>query len=93
LQRAVAEADALLIATPEYSYSTAGVLTNAIDCASRPADETPLKGKPSALMGASPGMGGTALAQLALRQTFVFTKTPVLSGPEVAGRERRGAIR
>jgi chromate reductase len=42
-----------------------------------------LDGKPAALMGATPGHGGTARAQLALRQSFVFTRTPVLPGPEV----------
>ena len=42
-----------------------------------------LEGKPTALMGASPGRTGTARAQLALRQFLVFTRTPVLPGPEV----------
>src|SRR5690606_7440480 len=85
LKQAIAEADALLIATPEYNYSTTGVLKNAIDWASRPTNgaPSPLAGKPTALMGASPGMGGSARAQLALRQSFVFTQTPVLPGPEV----------
>ncbi len=83
LQSAIADADALLIATPEYNYSVPGVLKNAIDWASRPAGKSPLTGKPTALIGASPGMGGTARAQLALRQSFVFTGTPVLPGPEV----------
>ncbi len=83
LKDAIASADALLIATPEYNYSVSGVLKNAIDWASRPAGESPLEGKPTALIGASPGMGGSARAQLALRQSFVFTKTPVLPGPEV----------
>jgi chromate reductase len=83
LQRAIEEANALLVATPEYNYSVPGVLKNAIDWASRPAGQSPLEGKPTAVMGASPGMGGTARAQLALRDSFVFTKTPVVPGPEV----------
>src|ERR1043166_6742410 len=65
-------ADALLIATPEYNYSVTGVLKNAIDWASRPSNQSPLQKKPAALMGASGGQMGTARAQLALRQSFVF---------------------
>jgi chromate reductase len=42
-----------------------------------------LQGKTAAIMGASPGRTGTARAQLALRQSLVFTQTMVLPGPEV----------
>src|SRR5471030_2083914 len=52
---AIAGADALLIATPEYNHSVPGVLKNAIDWASRPSATSPLRGKPVAIMGASPG--------------------------------------
>lgn len=83
LKQAIHEADALLIATPEYNYSVPGVLKNAIDWASRPPRTSVLKGKPAGIIGASPGMAGTARAQLALRQSFVFTQTLVLPGPEV----------
>jgi chromate reductase len=83
LKSAIREADALLIATPEYNYGVPGVLKNAIDWASRPPSGSVLAGKPTALLGASPGRTGTARAQLALRQSFVFTQTPVLPGPEV----------
>ena len=83
LKAAIREADALLIATPEYNYGVPGVLKNAIDWASRPPDKTPLRGKPAAIMGASPGPHGTVRAQLQLRQTFVFTQTPALLAPEV----------
>jgi chromate reductase len=82
-KRRIREADALLIATPEYNYSTSGVLKNAVDWASRPASGSPLDGKPVALMGASGGDSGTARAQLALRQSFVFTNTFALNKPEV----------
>jgi chromate reductase len=80
---AIRPADALLIVTPEYNYGVPGVLKNAIDWASRPPKDTPLKGKPVALMGASPGMTGTARAQLALRQSFIFLQMPAVLSPEV----------
>jgi chromate reductase len=83
-KEAIREADALLIATPEYNYGVPGVLKNAIDWASRPAGRSPLSGKPAAIMGASPGMGGTIRAQLLLRQSLLFTETYVLLKPEVA---------
>ena len=73
----------LLIVTPEYNYGVPGVLKNAIDWASRPPSSSVLDGKPIALMGATPGRTGTARAQLALRQSFVFTRSPLLPGPEV----------
>jgi len=76
-------ADALLISTPEYNYGVPGVLKNAIDWASRPAGKSALNGKPAAIMGCSPGLGGTIRAQHALRQTFVFTETHVMSQPEI----------
>ena len=76
-------ADALLIATPEYNYGVPGVLKNAIDWASRPAGKSVLNRKPAAIMGCSPGLGGTIRAQHALRQSFVFTDTYVMSQPEI----------
>ena len=82
LKQAVSQADGLLLATPEYNYSIPGVLKNAIDWASRPPRDPPLHGKPVALVGATPGMGGTARAQSALRQCFVFTQSQVMTGPE-----------
>jgi chromate reductase, NAD(P)H dehydrogenase (quinone) len=83
LKRAIGEADALLIATPEYNHGVPGVLKNAIDWASRPARDSVLSGKPTALFGASPGITGTARAQTQLRQAFVFTGTPALLQPEI----------
>jgi chromate reductase, NAD(P)H dehydrogenase (quinone) len=80
LKAAVQEANALLIAVPEYNYGVSGVLKNTIDWLSRP-PEFVLRSKPVALMGASIGMAGTARAQLQLRQTFVYTQTPVMPPP------------
>src|SRR5262249_35748741 len=59
LRHAVAAADGLLIATPEYNYGVPGVLKNAIDWLSRPPRTSALNGKPAGIMGASPGMMGT----------------------------------
>jgi chromate reductase len=83
LRAAVAGADGLLIATPEYNYGVPGVLKNTIDWLSRPARGSVLDGKPVAVVGASPGMAGTARAQLQLRQAFVFTNSPAMLKPEV----------
>jgi chromate reductase len=82
LREQLREADAVLIATPEYNYSIPGVLKNAIDWASRP-PEQPFDGKIVGIMGASPGRIGTARAQYHLRQCFVFLNSWVLNKPEV----------
>jgi chromate reductase len=83
MKAAITEADAILISTPEYNYGVPGVLKNAIDWASRPAGKSVLNRKPAAIMGCSPGLGGTIRAQHALRQTFVFTETYVMLQPEI----------
>ena len=82
-KRAIAEADALLVATTEYNHGVPGVLKNAIDWASRPRATSPLFDKPVAVMGASPGRGSTARAQAQLRDAFVFTGACVMPLPEV----------
>lgn len=86
LKAAIRAADGLLFATPEYNYGVPGLLKNAVDWASRAAaGERPcLNGKPAGIIGASPGMAGTARAQAQLRQAFVFTQTYPLQGPEFA---------
>jgi chromate reductase len=83
LKRAIAAADALLIATPEYNHCVPGVLKNAIDWASRPPRNSVLTGKPVAIMGASTGGGGTARAQAHLRDGLAYTNGLVLPLPEV----------
>ena len=67
LKDRIAAADGLLIVTPEYNNSMPGVLKNAIDWLSRPASDIPrvFRGRPVAVMGATPGLGGTALSQAA----------------------------
>lgn len=82
-KEAIRAADALLIATPEYNYNIPGMLKNAIDWASRPPADNPFAGKPVGIIGASPGIGGTVRAQLALRQAFVFLNGYVMPRPEL----------
>jgi chromate reductase len=82
-KQAIRDADALLIATPEYNRGVPGVLKNAIDWASRPPLASPLTGKPVAIIGASTGRGGTARAQEQLRAALEFSRANVLEQPEV----------
>jgi chromate reductase, NAD(P)H dehydrogenase (quinone) len=79
----IREADAILIATPEYNYSVPGVLKNAIDSASRPYGDNPFNDKPVAIISASVGMLGGARAQYHLRQTFIFLNMYPTNTPEV----------
>jgi chromate reductase, NAD(P)H dehydrogenase (quinone) len=83
LKAAVAEADALLIATPEYNHGVPGVLHNALDWASRPARRSPLAGKPVGVMGASSGVVGTARAQEQLKLLLLSTLALPLPHPGV----------
>jgi chromate reductase len=83
LRRAVRESDGLLIATPEYNHGVPGVLKNTIDWLSRPPRDNALNGKVAALIGASPGMTGTARGQAQLRQALGATNTYALLQPEV----------
>jgi chromate reductase len=63
LRRALADADAIVIATPEYNASIPGALKNALDWASRPFPDNCLRGKPVAVVGASTGNFGAVWAQ------------------------------
>jgi chromate reductase, NAD(P)H dehydrogenase (quinone) len=70
LRQAIAGADAVLFATPEYNSSIPGVLKNAVDWASRPLATNPLRNKPVAVIGASTGMFGAVWAQAELRKVL-----------------------
>jgi chromate reductase len=70
LREAIRDADAVLIATPEYNHSLPGQLKNALDWASRPAGKSTLNGKPAAAIGASTGMFGAVWAQAELRKVL-----------------------
>jgi chromate reductase len=78
----LAEADALLIASPEYNSSVTPALKNAIDWASR-SPQSPLNRKPVAIMGASTGNFGTVRAQLHLRQILTHVGALTVPKPEV----------
>ena len=77
-----AKADALLFGCPEYNYSLAPALKNALDWASREPDNKLLAGKAAAIMGAGGGMG-TSRAQYHLRQVGVFLDLHFVNKPEV----------
>ena len=70
LRQAMREADAVLVATPEYNHSIPGVLKNALDWASRPAGQSALNGTPAAVIGASTGMFGAVWAQAETRKVL-----------------------
>jgi chromate reductase len=84
LRAAIAAADGLVIATPEYNQALPGVLKNALDWLSRegPAGEV-LAGKPVAVLGASSGPWGTRLAQASLRQVLHTCGALVMPGPSL----------
>ena len=81
-RRAVADADGLLIATPEYNWSVTGALKNALDWASRGGDASPLNDKPAAILGAG-GRFGTLRSQLHLREILGHNRVQVLDAPQV----------
>ncbi|HEX7945389.1 MAG TPA: NADPH-dependent FMN reductase [Phenylobacterium sp.] len=82
-KQAIAAADAVLFVTPEYNHGVPGVMKNAVDWASRPAGRAPLGGKPVGIIGASPGMTGSARGQSQLRQAFEFTDSYCMPQPEI----------
>jgi len=84
LRAGLREADAVLIASPEYNYGPPGVLKNAIDWISRPPGNAPLHKKPVAIMGAGPGGSGTMRMQSQLRLTLQAIGAYAMPKPEVA---------
>lgn len=82
LKAAIAEVDALLFVTPEYNRSIPGALKNAIDWASRPWGDNSFANKPAAVIGASPGAIGTAVAQQSLRGVLSFCNARQMTAPE-----------
>jgi chromate reductase len=74
----VEEADAILIATPEYNASLPGSLKNALDWASRPFPDNVLRDKPAAVIGASTGLFGAVWAQAEVRKVLKASGAHVL---------------
>ncbi|MES2870199.1 MAG: NADPH-dependent FMN reductase [Pseudomonadota bacterium] len=83
LKDAISQADGLIICSPEYNYGTSGVLKNALDWASRPGFNSPLKNKPVLIMTSSPGVLGGVRAQSQLRETLSATLSRVVYCPQV----------
>ncbi len=85
LRKAVAGADALLFATPEYNSSIPGQLKNAIDWLSRPLATSPLRNKPVAVVGASTGAFGAVWSQAELRKVLAATGARVVDADVAVG--------
>src|SRR5689334_9587936 len=85
LRAAIAGADALFFATPEYNPSIPGALKNAIDWASRPAGSSVFLNKPVAVVGASTGAFGALWAQAELRKVLGATGARVVDGELALG--------
>lgn len=79
----ISDADAVLVVTPEYNRSYPGVLKNAFDWGSRPYGKGVWGGKPSAVVGTSPGGIGAAVAQAHTRLALSNLNTVVMHQPEV----------
>jgi chromate reductase len=82
LRAEIAQADGVLIASPEYNFSLSGALKNAIDWASRPWGQNSFDHIPAAVIGASAGSIGTALAQQSLRAVLSFCNARQMTAPE-----------
>jgi chromate reductase, NAD(P)H dehydrogenase (quinone) len=80
LRDAIADADGVLIATPEYNGSIPGVLKNALDWASRPFPDNALRGKPVAVIGATTGLFGAVWAQAEMRRVLGIAGADVIDG-------------
>lgn len=85
----IAASNAVLIVTPEYMYSVSGVLKNTLDWLARPPEPRVLFDKPVAITGTSPGLIGTARAQLHLRQVLVHERAAVMAHPQLLVAEAR----
>src|ERR671935_2219896 len=85
LRAAIAGADALLIATPEYNSSIPGQLKNALDWVSRPLAKNPIRGKPVAVVGASAGAFGAVWSQAELRKVLGAMGARVVEGGVAVG--------
>ncbi len=91
-KEALAGVDAVLFVTPEYNRSIPGGLKNAIDWGSRPYGQNSFTRKPSAVIGASPGKIGTAVAQQHLRSILGFCNSPQMNSKEAYIQYEKGLV-
>ena len=82
LKEAIESSDAILFVSPEYNRSIPGALKNAIDWASRPWGQNSFDHMPTAIIGASIGVIGTAVVQQSLRAVLAFCNTRHMTAPE-----------
>lgn len=83
LRNAIAEAEGVIICSPEYNYGMSGVLKNALDWASRPYGQAALLGKPVLIMSASPAFTGGVRAQAQLIETLNSTMSRLARCPQI----------
>jgi chromate reductase len=92
LKAAIAEADAILVATPEYNGSIPGALKNAFDWVSRPIDESPIRAKPVAVIGASTSAFGAVWAQRELKKVLGVMGARVLDAEFPVAKAERALL-
>ena len=91
-KQSIEASDAILFVTPEYNRSLPGGRKNAIDWATRPSGTNSFTRKPSAVIGASTGALGTAIAQQHLRSLLGFCNSPQMNAPEAYIQFKPGMI-
>ena len=91
-KQSIASMDAILFVTPEYNRSIPGALKNAIDWASRPWGTNSFARKASGIIGTSPGVIGTAVAQQHLRSVMCFCNSPLMNTIEAYIQFKPGLI-
>ncbi|MES2258922.1 MAG: NADPH-dependent FMN reductase [Pseudomonadota bacterium] len=82
-RRQIAEADGLVISSPEYNHGIPGVLKNALDWVSRPHNGSPLKNKQVLIVTSSPASTGGVRAQYQIRETLVSALARPVNTPEI----------
>lgn len=89
-KKVIADADGVILVTPEYNRSVPAVMKNAIDWASRPYGHNLWQGKPVAMCGIAPGAVGTAAAQAHLRSVLGMVGAALCCQPEVYLQDTEG---
>lgn len=92
LKQRVEDSDGVLFVTPEYNRTVPGVLINALDWGSRPYSKSSWAGKPTAVVGTSPGALGAAIAQTHLRSVLTTLNMAVMGQPEIYIKMTQGLL-